>query len=131
MDKKAKRVPLNFQKATPISSHRIYGRILKQTSTPDGVLNSFKSISPNPSLEYAWLEIVNLTEDLTDNVSITWSAYHASKRRGQNFEVSIASLLPLFREESHSVATIKHAMSKIQETTEFLNPGQTPVIAAD
>ncbi|KAJ8357901.1 hypothetical protein AAFF_G00056470 [Aldrovandia affinis] len=52
-------------------------------------------------------------------------------RRGKPFEVSITSLLPLLRDQAHSVATVKHVMDKIKEIVAFLNPGQVPVIAAD
>ena len=76
--------------------------------------------------ECAWLEQVCLTENVTDAVSITWAVHHATP-----FEVSISSLLPLIRAQAHSVATIKHAMEKIRDTVSFLNPGQTPVLAAD
>ena len=41
------------------------------------------------------------------------------------------SLLPLIRDEAHSIATIKHVLEKIRETVQFLNPGQTPVVAAE
>ena len=34
-------------------------------------------------------------------------------------------------DQAHSVATLKHAMNKIQDTVDFLNPYQTPVMAAD
>ena len=40
------------------------------------------------------------------------------RRRSQPFEVSITSLLPLLRDQAHSVATLKHAMKKIQDTEE-------------
>ena len=68
---------------------------------------------------------------MTDAVSITWAVHHATQKRGKPFEVSISSLLPLIRDHAHSVATIKHAMEKIRYTVVFLNPGQTPVLAAD
>ena len=70
-------------------------------------------------------------EDIDNTVSITWSAHHASQKRGNDFQVAIASLLPLLRNEAHSVATIKHVMDKIKDTVTLLNPGQTPVLAAD
>ena len=81
--------------------------------------------------ECAWLEQVCLTEKVTDAVSITWAVHHATQKRGKPFEVSISSLLPLIRDQAHSVATIKHAMEKIRDTVVFLNPGQTPVLVAD
>ena len=69
---------------------------------------------------------------MTDGpVDVTWSAHHASQKRGLPFEVSITSLLPLLRDQAHSVATVKHVMDKIKDIVTFLNPGQVPVIAAD
>ena len=64
-------------------------------------------------------------------VNVTWSAHHASKKRFAPFEVSFTALLPLLRDQAHSVAKIKHVMDKISDTLAFLNPGQVPVIAAD
>ena len=43
----------------------------------------------------------------------------------------ISNLLPLFQEAAKSVAMILHAMKTEQHSIEFLNPGQTPVIACD
>lgn len=74
---------------------------------------------------------MKLTEKVDSNISVTWSAHHATQKRGQPFKVSIISLLPLLRDEAYSIATIKHVLEKIKETVQFLNPGQTPVGAAD
>ena len=45
--------------------------------------------------------------------------------------ISFSSLMPILQEQTHSVATIKHAMDKVKEVTSFLNPRQTPVMACD
>ena len=58
-------------------------------------------------------------------------AHHASERCQREFEVSISSLLPLLPDQAHPIATVKHAMDLVKETTAFLNPGQIPVITAD
>ena len=63
--------------------------------------------------------------------TVTWSAYQSSKKRGPHIEVSISSLLPLLQDQAHSVATLKHAMDKVNEVTRFLNPTHTPVMAVD
>ena len=89
------------------------------------------SISSHLKEEYYWLEEVFLAEEVADAVSITWSAHHAAQKRSHPFEVSISAMTPLWRDQAHSVTTIKHAMAKIRDTVAFLNPGQTPVIAAD
>lgn len=81
--------------------------------------------------EYEWLYVVHLTTEDLDKENLSWSSFHASKKRGPTVEVSLTSLLPLFQEAAHSVAMIKHSMDKVKEITDFLNPGQTPVITAD
>ena len=40
-------------------------------------------------------------------------------------------MLPLFTEDSKSVAKIMHAMRLIKQSINFLNPGQIPVVALD
>ena len=88
-------------------------------------------IYKNIMAEYEWLEHVNLTTDVVNDEIFSWSAYHASQKRGPMVQVSLTSLLPLLQESAHSVATIKHSMDRIKEATHFLNPGQTPVMAID
>lgn len=39
--------------------------------------------------------------------------------------------MPLFQEEAHSAATIRHAMDVVSQAVRFLNPGQVPVLACD
>ena len=79
--------------------------------------------------EYEWLEKVSLTEN--DGININWAAHHAEKKRGLDFKVSNTSLLPLLRDEAHSVATVKHSMDKVRDAISHLNPDQVPVITAD
>ena len=108
--------------------------IPKKPSPPPVVCHSIpapQSIQSQLKEEFAWLEEVSLTENVSDGVSITWSAHHAARKRSKPFEVSISALMPLLRDQAHSVATMKHAMKKICNTVAFLNPGQIPVIAAD
>ena len=40
-------------------------------------------------------------------------------------------MLPLFTEDSKSIAMIMHAMRSIKRFINFLNPGQIPVVALD
>ncbi|KAK1899550.1 Centromere protein O [Dissostichus eleginoides] len=80
------------------------------------------------ALEYEWLKKVTVTDGPVD---VTWSAHHTSKKRHPTFEVGITSLLPLLRDQAHSVATVRHVMDKIKDIVAFFNPGQVPVIAAD
>ncbi|KAK4304447.1 hypothetical protein Pmani_023602 [Petrolisthes manimaculis] len=82
--------------------------------------------------EFEWLQKVHLSDMVsTERVDISWAAHHASMKRSPSFEVTITSLLPLLREQAHSVATICHCLDKIKEVVSHLNPGQVPVVAAD
>lgn len=64
---------------------------------------------------------------------ISWSAYHASHQALPPTEndVSLTSMLPLFREAANSVAMIRHSMNMVKNAVEILNPGQVPIIACD
>lgn len=81
----------------------------------------------NIRLECEWLKYVSSTEEVKEVETVPWSAYHSMS----NVNISISSLLPLWQEQAHSVATIKHVMDKVKEITSFLNPEQTPVMACD
>ncbi len=108
--------------------------ITKNPNPPPAVCHCLPaphSIQSHLKDEYCWLEKVFLNEDVADVVCITWSAHHATQKRSKPFEVSISALMPLMRNQAHSVATIKHALKKICDTVAFLNPGQTPVVVAD
>ena len=88
--------------------------------------------TPQLALEYHWLEKVIVTQEIDGEVNLTWSAHHASSKRSPEFEVSLTSLLPLLRDQAHSVATVKHVMDKVRDVVDFLNPHyQVPVITAD
>lgn len=82
-------------------------------------------------MQYEWLEKVHLTESVDDSIHITWSSHFSSRKQDCNFEVGLSALLPLLRDQAHDVATVKHAMDKIQEAITFLNPNQSPVMTAD
>ena len=125
--KKVPELPESYTNVKPAYISKNPNPPVKQgQSLPDP--NSFKS---HLEEEFTWLEKVLHTNEVNDTANITWAAHHASQPRSPPFEVAIMSLLPLLRDQAHSVATIKHAMDKIQEAVRFLNPGQTPVMAAD
>ena len=62
---------------------------------------------------------------------VSWSAYHANIQTTVIPPAAINALLPLFLENAHSVATIKHSMDIVKTSVHYLNPGQIPVLAAD
>ena len=65
------------------------------------------------------------------NVWISWSAYHADAHKAVIPPAAINALLPLFLDNAHSAAMIRHSMDIVRAAVQHLNPGQTPVPAAD
>ena len=68
---------------------------------------------------------------LSNDEYISWAAFYASLQPEPVHPIDIVALLPLFMEEAHSVAMIRHGMNIVNNVTQHLNPGQTPVIAMD
>ena len=70
-------------------------------------------------------------DHLSNDEYISWAAFYASLQPEPVHPIDIVALLPLFMEEAHSVAMIRHGMNIVNNVTQHLNPGQTPVIAMD
>ena len=69
-------------------------------------------------------------DEIERSSDISWSAFNAAQIDTVK-EVDRSALLPLFRESSKSAAMIRHGMDVIKKSVDFLNAGQTPVIAFD
>ena len=84
--------------------------------------------------EYEWLHNVRglckkdqlATEDFT-----SWAAFHAARQPQVSQQVSIGAMLPMFFENAHTVAMVKHGMKVVSEAVQFIKPGQIPVMTED
>lgn len=75
-----------------------------------------------------------LESDEEDNnkKNISWGAFHAKNVIHEDFDQpGISAMLPLFKDDSKSVAMISHTMTVILNAINFLNTQQIPVIAYD
>ena len=84
--------------------------------------------------QYKWLEHAKQLlgqADLDEDNFISWAAYHASLQAPIVDPPATIALMPLFLENAHSVAMIKHSMNVVKEAVQHLNPGQVSVIAMD
>ena len=85
--------------------------------------------------ERCWLEhSIKLIEkaNMDEGDIIAWPAYHASLRHpSDDIQPALTQLLPLFNEKAATASMIKHGMDMLKKATQFLNPGQIPVIALD
>ena len=65
--------------------------------------------------------------------NISWAAHHAENQSAKDTSITVTptALLPLFRDQAHSVAMIRHAMDVVKAAINELNPGQIPVVTLD
>ena len=109
-------------------------RNVKIPSVPDHTLLCTQVSDADIIDQYCWLRKVNdvIMKEDKDEENTSWSAFHASiKPLDKNTPKCQTSLLPLFEDAAHSVAMIRHSMSLVQRSVEYLNPGQIPVLACD
>lgn len=84
--------------------------------------------------EKKWLEHASwlLEKEIQKGDTIAWSAFHACVRSASaDLPTTLTQLMPLFYEKAATAAMIKHGMNVVRWATEFLNPGQIPVVAFD
>ena len=77
------------------------------------------------------MESVRLNEVVDGSVTVSWAAYNAKQVRDHDFNITVTSMLPLLKDPSQSMSTVKHCLRKLMDVTKFLNPGQVTVTAAD
>ena len=83
--------------------------------------------------EKIWLDYaIQLLEkyEIEKGDTVAWSAIHASILDvSAELPTTHTQLFPLFYEKGATAAMIKHGMNVLRLATEFLNPGQIPVVA--
>ena len=79
------------------------------------------------------MKSVLTVDTLKEDENISWAAYHSSLQQQPTSKdsVSLISLLPLFPDQTKSVAMIRHSMNVVKDAVEILNPGQVPIVAVD
>ena len=102
----------------------------------DGLVmpTTFQTVAAAKEAEVEWLQTLmaaSLKEQLDETDWISWSAYHSSVQEAMVPPSAINTLLPLFLDNAHSIAMIKHFMSIVKAVVQHLNPGQAPVLTAD
>ena len=82
----------------------------------DGLVmpTTFQTVAAAKEAEVEWLQTLmaaSLKEQLDETDWISWSAYHSSVQEPMVPPSAINTLLPLFLDNAHSIAMIKHSMS--------------------
>ena len=68
---------------------------------------------------------------LEDPVCPSWAVFHARKLESSSGNPDLSAMLPIWRDDSKSPATIKRLLNIFIQAIEYLNPGQTSVIGFD
>ena len=69
--------------------------------------------------EYKSLDNVRerLNQEISkDTLDMSWAAFHASQSANRSLQLGESSLLPLFQEQAHSEAMIRHAIDVVSCT---------------
>ena len=105
------------------------------TAVPAPFTSSSKSqgnLSSARAQQAKWLNhAMALLQKPIESEWISWSAFHASLQNHSDDLCTIVSLLPLFYEKAATVAMIKHGMQVQKKITDYLNPGQVPIMTFD
>ena len=86
-----------------------------------------KMIQQKPDL----LKNIRMKIDMGEIKLDSWAAYNASHLSDLSLIQSISAMLPLFKDDSHSVPLMCHCMKLAKKLTDYLNVGQTPVMVFD
>ena len=121
-------------KAQDDSYHQDYGNKINYSIALAELLSHIDDTrndeSVAPILKLA--DLVKLyTEDTHLDTNISWAAYHASQQPAQNNPPTITAMLPLFPDDSKSVAMMRHSMDMVKKAVQVLNLNQIPVITFD
>ena len=78
-----------------------------------------------------WLNVVMKAMKKGSLRKEDWVSWSAFLQKAVIPPAAINALLPLFLDNAHSVAMIKHSMDIVRTSVQLLNPGQIPVLTAD
>ena len=101
--------------------------IVPSSESSADMYGSQETFSDNLSEEYQWLEHVKdiiTKSNLEPTDVISWAAFHASRIDQPSKPNDISSVLPLFFENAHSTAMVKHGMEMLKKAVDLINPGQ-------
>eukprot|EP00733_Pompholyxophrys_punicea_P000349 Pompholyxophrys_punicea_v1_NODE_93_length_3578_cov_92.823162.p1 type:complete len:201 gc:universal NODE_93_length_3578_cov_92.823162:2879-2277(-) len=94
-------------------------------------------LSEAKTKEFAWFHSIsdilakNSDEIQRGDYRLSWSSYHSFFDDAAPWSPALIGMLPVFRQKASSPSMVKHGMAVIANLTQFINPGQIPVMAVD
>lgn len=131
-EKRVAPLPMTFYNVPPAALHVKDPLVPKVPNAVD--LTETAVSDSGKEVEYKWLDkVIELTswDALEKDDYISWAAFHASNQPKTTFEPAMVTLLPMFQENAHSVAMIRHAMDMVKSLVHHVNPDQVPVVTLD
>jgi hypothetical protein len=109
---------------------------IKLTSIREGTGRPNLNVIPVSNTENNWLkhvhEVYTEKEGIVQDVPVTFSGFFSHKQSIAEVRPrATVGVFPILPDKAASLATQKHAMVTIMKATEFVNPGQVPVIVGD
>jgi len=103
--------------------------LMNESATKEGCLTNAQ-LQENSWLKHASQCLESIETEV--HQTIAWSAYHASLQDVPlDAHTTLKQLLPLFYDKAATPAMIKRGINVLRSATEFLNPGQIPVMEFD
>ena len=103
--------------------------------TCDGLIIPMCTSTDEDESQIHWLTKVRSITEVSDgayvNINISWSAYFASVQVSVLKSQAVTALVPMFRDNAHLSALVKHGMHIIKHLTNHVNPGQNPVLTVE
>jgi len=117
-------LPQSYSTVLPAALHTQQPELTECTSVmAESMLKLPQRFSVSNIQEKSWLDHVQNTLDgnsdsfANGDLNLSWAAYHASMGPSvDDHEISITSLLPLFSEDSKSVAMLRHSTDVISSS---------------
>ena len=131
------KLPDSYTMVPPVTAYR---KELPLPDLPGLVRSDGTKVKERVGDEYKWCEHVTrvieteLNSQDEKDLHVSWAAYHANEMPAEIVQtppLTTSALLPLFPDDSKSVAMIKHSMDVVKKAVTFLNPGQVPVLTCD
>ena len=102
----------------------------------DGKVRPTKSLVSGAEIkDEAWISHVDkvLQKGTLDKDDVvTWAGFNSQLSSDESIKLRAEiGIRPIFPDKAASACMMKHTMDIVKENTEFINPGQTPVLGAD
>ena len=119
-------LPENFS-VIPVVDCNISNVVIPPADIPGkkGIIEELKAT------QYKWIDLATILlhqNKISKGGFIHWAAYYASLSPHVVNPPSISAILPLFYEKAASISMVKHGLDIIKMVTQYLNPGQLPVL---